>query len=291
MRVAIIGANGQLAYDLMPALRAAGHFVVSLSHEQIEVVDGESVRAALHASGPDLVVNTSAYHRVDDAEDNPGPAFRVNAAGVRNLALAARDLDMPLVHLSTDYVFSGRKASPYSESEGVDPINIYGVSKVAGEMVLRYIWPRHFIVRTSGLYGIAGSAGKGGNFVETMLRLARNGSPIRVVDDQRLTPTSTRALAAQIAELVGTEAYGTYHATSQGHCTWYEFALEIFRRSDLQPELAPQGTIESGARARRPPYSVLENSHLKRLSLDLMPPWQDALAEYLQLRQDMAREG
>ena len=285
MRVAIVGANGQLAYDLMPALGAAGHFAVGLSHEQIEVVDGESVGAALNASGPDLVVNTSAYHRVDEAEDNPDQAFRVNTAGVRNLALACRDLDVPLLHLSTDYVFSGTKASPYTESEAVDPINIYGVSKAAGEMVLRYVWPRHFIVRTSGLYGVAGSAGKGGNFVETMLRLARDGSPIKVVNDQRLTPTSTRALAMQIAELISTEAYGTYHATSQGHCTWYEFASEIFRRSDLQPELAPQSTAESGARARRPPYSVLENSQLKRLGLDRMPAWQNGLAEYLQLRQ------
>jgi len=281
MRVVIIGANGQLAHDLAPALAEAGHEVVGLTHAQVEVADLDSVRSALRAAEPELVINTSAYHKVDEVEDNPTHAFEVNATGPRSLAIACTEAHAVLVHLSTDYVFSGRKRRPYVESDAVDPVNIYGVSKAGGEMILRYLWPRHFIVRSSGLYGLAGSSGKGGNFVETMLRLAREGKSIKVVNDQTLTPTSTRALAGQIVALVGTEAFGTYHATCQGECSWYDFAVEIFRFSGVNADLSAQSTPESGARAKRPAYSVLDNAALKSIRLDLMPGWQDALKEYL----------
>jgi len=289
MRVAIIGANGQLAHDLGPALTAAGHEVVGLTHAQVEVADLNSVRGMLSSMKPQMVVNTAAYHKVDEVEDNPERAFAVNATGPRNLALVCRELNAPLVHLSTDYVFSGRKGEPYTEGDPVDPVNVYGVSKAAGEMLVRYLWPRHFIVRSSGLYGLAGSSGKGGNFVETMLRLAREGKAIRVVNDQTLTPTSTKALARQIVALIGTDAYGTYHATCRGECTWHAFAAEIFRASGLSPALSPQTTAESGARAQRPTYSVLTNGALGALGLDQLPVWQDALRGYLSERAGAGR--
>ena len=284
MRVVIIGANGQLAQDIGPALTEKAHEVTGLTHAQIEVAELDSVRDALAPARPDVVINTSAYHKVDVVEDEPDRALAVNATGPRNLALVCRELDAALVHLSTDYVFSGSK-SPCVEEDAVDPVNLYGVSKAAGEMAVRYLWPRHWIVRTSGLYGVAGSSGKGGNFVETMLRLANEGKSIKVVNDQTLTPTSTRSLARQIAALIGTDAYGTYHATCQGACTWYDFAAEIFSASGLAPELSTQTTAESGARATRPTWSVLENAALKSLRLDLMPDWQDALRAYLQERE------
>ena len=282
-RVALIGATGQLAFDLRRAWaeQAPDDRVISLAHADVEVADLSSVRAALEAARPALVINTSAYHKVDVVEEHPDRAFAVNATGPRNLALACRELDAALLHMSTDYVFSGRKAAAYVETDPMDPVNVYGVSKAAGENFIRYLWPKHFIVRGSGLYGVAGSSGKGGNFVETMLRLAQGGGPIRVVNDQTLTPTTTRSLAAQIAVLSGTTAYGTYHATCEGQCTWFEFAAEIFRRTGAAPPLHPQTSIESGAKARRPAYSVLENENLKRLGLDRMPSWQDALARYL----------
>lgn len=284
MRAVIIGASGQLAHDLAGALASEGHEVAGLTHQQIEVADLESVRAALPAARPDIVINTAACHKVDDVEDNPERAFAVNASGTRNLAIVCRDLDVPLVHLSTDYVFSGSKGTPYVESDGVDPVNVYGVSKAAGEMLLRHVWPKHYIVRSSGLYGVAGSSGKGGNFVETMLRLAREGRSVRVVNDQTLTPTSTRHLARQIAVLIQRGRYGTYHATCQGECSWYGFAARIFEHSGLSPQLSPQTTAESGARATRPSFSVLDNAALRALGIDRMPPWQDALAEYLEER-------
>jgi dTDP-4-dehydrorhamnose reductase len=281
VRVALIGAKGQLGSDLSLTLGANGYEVVSLTHAKIEVTDIGSIRLALIPVTPDVVINTAAYHKVEEVEQNPVEGFAVNTIGPHNLALVCKDLESPLLHLSSDYVFSGRKATPYVESDAVDPLNIYGVSKAAGEMILRYLWPRHFIVRTSGLYGKAGSSGKGGNFVELMLQLAREGKSIKVVNDQILTPTSTHALALQIAALIKTDAYGTYHATCQGECTWYDFAVEIFRRAGLNPQLSPQTTTQSGARVKRPPYSVLENANLKCIGIDLMPSWQDALQSYL----------
>ncbi|NQT18664.1 MAG: dTDP-4-dehydrorhamnose reductase [Planctomycetes bacterium] len=285
MRVVIIGSNGQLAQDLHPALQQNGHEVIGLTHAQIEVAELDSVRDALTPARADVVINTSAYHKVDVVEEDPDRAFAVNATGARNVAVACRELNAALVHLSTDYVFSGRKGSPYVEGDAVDPVNLYGVSKAAGEMAVRYLWPRHWIVRTSGLYGVAGSSGKGGNFVELMLRLAHEGKPIRVVNDQTLTPTSTRSLARQISSLIETGAHGTYHATCQGACTWYDFTIEIFAASGLKADLSTQTTAESGAEATRPAWSVLANAALQSIELDLMPNWQDALREYLRERE------
>lgn len=289
MRIAVIGANGQLGSDLVPVLTGAGHEVVGLAHAQVEVSEQDAVRSALGTVEPDLVINTAAYHKVDEVEDNPDKAFAVNATGARNVAIVCKDLNAVLCYISTDYVFSGRKGSPYVETDPADPVNVYGVSKAAGEMLVRYTWPKHFIVRTSGLYGHAGSSGKGGNFVETMLRLAREGRPIRVVNDQTLTPTSTQALASQIASLIETDNYGTFHATCQGECTWFDFASAVFRLTGVSPELSTQTTTESGAKAWRPPYSVLENSALEALGIDGMPHWERALEGYLEHRGSTAR--
>jgi len=281
--IAIIGANGQLGSDLMRVRTAvsASEELRGLTHRDIEVTDLKSVRAALLAVPPEVVINTSAYHRVDDVEADPGHAFAVNVIGPRNLALACKDLDAVLIHLSTDYVFSGRKDSPYVESDPVDPINMYGISKVAGEMAIRSLWPKHFIVRSSGLYGIAGPSGKGSNFVELMLRLAREGKSIRVVNDQILTPTPTRVLAEQIFVLSRRREYGTYHATCQGQCSWFEFARAIFDFAGLSPPLSPQTTSQSGAVAARPAFSVLDNQNLRLLGIDRFPSWRDGLKEYL----------
>jgi dTDP-4-dehydrorhamnose reductase len=281
--VVVVGAAGQLGSDLMRAwpARYAGDRLVGLTHADLDVRELDSVRRALISIEPELVVNTTAYNWVDAAETDPGGAFEVNAIGPRNLALSARELDAALVHVSTDYVFSGSGRRQYVETDPVDPLNVYGVSKAAGEMLVRAVWPKHFVVRTSGLYGVAGSGGKGGNFVDTMLRMARAGQAIRVVDDQFLTPTHTADLADQIATLAASGEYGTYHATCQGECSWYEFAREIFRRAGLTPSLERQTTAEAGRAAPRPPYCVLENRRLRQLGIDVLPSWDEALARYL----------
>jgi dTDP-4-dehydrorhamnose reductase len=280
--VVVVGATGQLGSDLMRLWPVqTGDIALGLNHTQINVVDLDSVRTRLGAIRPRLVINTSAYHKVDEVETNPEKAFAVNAIGPRNLAVACNELNAVLVHLSTDYVFSGSKGSTYLESDPVDPINGYGVSKVAGEMFIRSISYRYFIVRSSGLYGVSGPSGKGENFVDLMLRLARSGNPIKVVEDQVLTPTSTHSLAEQIALLSKSNAYGTYHATCQGSCSWFEFAQAIFDLSSLSPNLSTQTTIQSGAIARRPAFSVLDNANLRCLGIDQMPSWKSALKTYL----------
>jgi len=286
MRALLIGANGQLGSDLVKVLQPA-HDLVPLTHAEIEVTDPESVAQAMARHRPQIVLNMAAFHKVDLCEEKVEQSLAVNAYGARNLALACREHDAALVHMSTDYVFGGarERRAPYLESDAPAPINAYGVSKLAGEHFVRYLLPRSFIFRVTGLYGLAGSSGKGGNFVELMLRLAREGRDIRVVDDQRMTPTYTVDLARQIAALIETGHYGLYHATSHGDCTWYEFAAEIFRQSGLEPNLDRARTGDFGEKATRPAYSVLENAALEALGLDRMRPWQEALADYLRERE------
>lgn len=282
-RILLIGSSGQLGSDLRAAIPAER--LIPLAHADVEVTDLDGVRAALATHKTDIVLNTAAFHRVDDIEADPAKAMAVNMYGARNLALACREAGAALMHISTDYVFAGDRRTPYTEDDAPRPTNGYGISKLAGELYIRGLLPRHFIVRTSGLYGLAGASGKGGNFVELMLRLAREGKDIKVVDDQTLTPTYTADLATQLYVLLDTEHYGLYHATSQGECTWYDFAAKIFELAGVQPKsLGRQTTAESGARATRPGYSVLANAALQKLGLDRMRPWPEALAAYLDAR-------
>jgi dTDP-4-dehydrorhamnose reductase len=286
VKIALIGANGQLGSDLAKVLPPRGHDLVPLTHADLEITDAASVEAMMSAHRPDLVLNMAAFHKVDLCEEEAEHTFAVNTLGVQALALACRRHDAALAHMSTDYVFGGDRTrqTPYVETDIPAPINVYGVSKLAGEHLVQYLLEQHFIFRVTGLYGVAGSSGKGGNFVELMLRLAREGRDIRVVDDQRMTPTYTVDLAHQIASVIETERYGLYHATSQGDCTWHEFAAEIFRQSGLSPNLSRAKTGDFGEKATRPAYSVLENQALQRIGLDQMRPWKDALAAYLRER-------
>ncbi|PYV40947.1 MAG: dTDP-4-dehydrorhamnose reductase [Acidobacteria bacterium] len=282
MKILLIGANGQLGSDLAEVLKA--HDLIPATHQELDVVRFEKVQEEFRKCQPEVVINTAAFHRVDVCETEVMSAFEVNAYGVRNLALAAREVEAVLVHFSTDYVFDGKSSQPYTESDLPNPINAYGVSKLAGEKLLEYLWQKCFIIRTCGLYGHAGSSGKGGNFVEMMLRKALHEEPIRVVEDQRLTPTSTRELARKVKELIQTKHYGLYHITSNGECSWYEFAREIFGSQGIKANLTPTTSREFRAVARRPAYSVLENARLKQLGMDDLKDWREALHEYLKNR-------
>ncbi len=278
-RILITGARGQLASDLRKSL--SHHDLIPLAHEDLDICDGAQVQEALADLRPHIVINTAAFHRVDDCETEAARAFQVNALGVLNLCQACSAIDAMLVHVSTDYVFGGYKREPYLEEDTPDPINIYGVSKVAGELIIASRLQRYFIVRSSGLFGAAGASGKGGNFVNTMLRKARAGEKIQVVDDQRLSPTYTRHLAAKMAWLMGTEGYGLYHITANDSCSWYEFAREIFRQTGLAADLSPTTSAAFAARARRPAYSVLGHGRLQALGADDLPTCREGLREYL----------
>ena len=286
MTTLLIGANGQLGCEL---LRAFGdHELVPLTHADLELTDRAQIKDVLHKYRPTLILNTAAYHRVDECEDSPERAFAVNAIAVRDLALAAKEIGAALVHFSTDYVFDGRRLSPYREVDPPCPLSVYAMSKLAGEHFVRTILERHFVIRTCGLYAGAGSRAKGGNFVEAMLALAREGREIRVVGDQVLTPTSAKELAQKVRQLVETDAYGLYHITNDGECSWYQFAAAIFELTHLRPLLTETTSAAYGARATRPAYSVLDNANLRSLGLDDLRGWQDALKEYL-VDRDRAR--
>lgn len=279
MKIAIIGADGQLGSDLVR--RLSGDILLPLYYPEFDVTRTDGVRRVLTELAPDCVINTAAYHRVDECELHPDKSFAVNATAVRDLARVCRDLDCPLVHFSTDYVFDGAKGSPYVEEDPPHPLSVYAVSKLAGEYLLRTYWEKHFLIRTCGLYGAAGCLEKGMNFVDRILDLARQGKPLSVVDDQRATPTSARELARTIDELIRTSAYGLYHLTNEGDCTWYEFGRKILSLAGIEAEIRPVSSKEFGARARRPAYSVLENRRANALGLSPFSPWQEALRDYL----------
>jgi dTDP-4-dehydrorhamnose reductase len=281
MRIALIGADGQLGSDLVPALR--GHDVVPLYWPEFDVTRTESAAGVLANLRPDVVINTAAFHRVDECEDKIEPAFAVNAFAVRELARTCRAIESVLVHFSTDFVFAGEKRTPYLEEDRPGPLSVYAASKLAGEHFVRATTDRAFVIRTCGLFGRAGCLEKGRNFVETMLFLAASGrSLIRVVDDQIITPTSTTELASRVVELIRTEAFGLYHMTAEGSCSWFEFARAIFELTGGDPGIVgPVDSMSFGAKARRPAYSVLENGRMKDLGLTPFSPWRAALAAYL----------
>jgi dTDP-4-dehydrorhamnose reductase len=279
VKVAILGAGGQLAYDLQRVMPPWEQ--VALRHADLDICDHDRVRERLNEIRPEVVINTAAFHRVDDCEGQVEKAFAVNTFAVRNLAQVCAELECTLVHISTDYVFGGEKRSPYTEEDLPGPLNVYGVSKLAGEYFVRHLCPKHFVVRSSGLYGVAGSSGKGGNFVETMLRLAREGKRIRVVNDQVLAPTWTKDLAEKVVELLRSRAYGLYHVADEGGCSWHEFAGKIFELVGFRPDFAPTTTGAFGAGALRPAYSVLSPRSLVNIGLEPMPPWPVSLQAYL----------
>jgi dTDP-4-dehydrorhamnose reductase len=282
MKVLVTGANGQLGTDLCKVLR--DFELIPFTHKDIEISDMNSVKQAFSKYKLDIIINTAAYVRVDDCEDNPDKAFLVNALGARHVAVVAQELGAKLVHISTDYVFGGEaelRTTPYTEFDTPIPPNVYGKSKVAGEDIVRHLCHKHFIVRSSGLFGIAGSSGKGGNFIETMLKLAKERHELRVVTDQVFSPTYTRDLARKIVQLMPTDYYGIFHITNNGACSWYEFTKEILRLAGIKTPVVPITSDQYPQKARRPRYSVLDNYHLRLLGLDDMRTWQEALQDYL----------
>lgn len=281
MRIAVIGAFGQLGSDLMPLLADRG---IPLGHADIELAESDSIAAAFESHQPTHVINCAAYNLVDKAEDEPEAAFRVNAFGTRNLAKWCASQKVPLLHVSTDYVFGLEKSDrPWRESDPTGPASVYGASKLAGEIFVRSQCPQHLVVRTCGLYGHRAARGKG-NFVETMLRLGRERPELKIVADQYCTPTSTADLAVALSRLIESDKWGVYHATNAGHCSWYEFACEIFRLANLPVKAIPIPASEYALKARRPDYSVLDGSNLQRVLGDPQPAWQDALARYVRER-------
>lgn len=284
MKVAVIGSNGQLGSDVVKEFSVKGYEVVGLTHTEIEVSNFESVRSVLTSVKPEVVVNTAAMHNVEKCEQEPLRSFEVNSLGAKYLSETCNEADSVLVHISTDYVFDGKKNSPYVETDKATPLNVYGNTKVSGEQFIEAIAKKYFVVRTSGVYGHNPCRAKGGlNFVELMLKLVKEKPELRVVDDEILTPTSTKEIARQLTEIIKTDAYGLYHATAEGGCSWYRFAKKIFELSNVPANLQIASPKEFLMKVPRPKYSVLENANLKSHGLNIMKPWEDGLKEYLNL--------
>ena len=284
--IVIIGADGQLGSDLSEEFGGFPGGVELLTHRDVELCDYPSVGEALGALGPSTVVNTAAFHKLEACESDIERAFAVNSHAVRHLASVCERLGCRLIHFSTDYVFSGTRTSPYDEFDAPQPLNVYGVSKAAGEHFVQNSCSKYAIVRTSGLFGLAGSSGKGGNFVETMLRLGRQNGEVSVVTDQVLSPTYTRDLARVVRHLAEAGAQGTYHVTSSGECSWYQFARAIFEIAGDNVEVKPVTSEAFGSDIARPAHSVLDNRHLREEGIPRPRHWKEALEAYLEAREN-----
>ncbi len=280
IKIAVIGANGQLGFDLVRVFENTDE-IAPLTHADIDVTDFKKSMEILKKIQPGVVINCAAYVRVDDAEDFADRAFAVNALGARNIALISKDLNAILVHISTDYVFDGTKKEPYVENDIPNPLNVYGNSKLAGEYFVRNTLEKHYIIRSSSLFGTAGASGKGGNFVETMIKKAHNNEEIKVVDDMIMSPTYTKDAASMIKNVHSRRLpFGIYHVANSGRCTWYEFARAIFETMGIETNVSPAKTNNLQSKARRPMFSPLVSTRLKNYGLE-MENWEAALKNYL----------
>jgi len=274
----ITGARGQLGQALVQSACGQGWEVIPTDVQDLDITDSQSVWRELARLRPQVVINAAGATQVDALESDPDVALKVNGLGPRNLAVACRRLGLKLIHLSTDYVFDGTKPGPYVEWDATRPLSVYGRSKLLGEEWVRQQCPDHFIVRTAWLYGLPGP-----NFILAILARSRSLGPdgeLKVVADQRGTPTSALALAPQLLALAQTEAFGTYHATCQGDTTWYGFAQLILQTAGIEVGITPCTTGEFPRPAPRPANSVLDNRLLQVTGLDLMPSWQAAFQQF-----------
>lgn len=276
MKVFVTGARGMLARSMRRALRAAGHEVLAMSRGELDITGLEALRHPIRTFSPDWVFNLAAYTRVDECESNEDEAYLVNALGARNAALAAAEAGAALLTISTDYVFDGAGSRPYREYDPPAPVSVYGASKWAGEQAVREVQPRHLIVRTSWLYGRGGP-----NFIDTILDRARAGQPLKVVNDQRGSPTWTHDLSDGLIALAELGHFGTVHCTNAGHCTWFDLAKYAVETAGLKASLEPTDSSTYERPAPRPAYSVLDDHWFMHITGRRMPSWQDAVDRYL----------
>lgn len=279
MKALVTGAQGQLGRELVT--RLARGPVEAFTHAELDVADGTAVAAALRSSRPDVVINASAYNKVDAAEADPATALAVNASGVLHLARAAAEVGALFVHVSTDYVFDGTQSRPYVETDPPRPVNVYGISKRAGEMMVESVGAASLVVRTSGVFGPGGSRSKGGSFVDRILERARSGAPLRVVGDQLFSPTYAPDLAAAVVALIDRGARGLVHVANEGACSWHDLAVAGLELAGLRADVERITTADLGAAARRPAYSVLSTARYRELGGPTLRPWREAVAEML----------
>lgn len=278
MKVLVTGVKGQLGYDVVGELEKRGLEAVGVDIEEMDITDAGSVDRVLRQSAPDAVIHCAAYTAVDAAEDNEALCRRVNADGTRNIAKVCRELDIKMIYISTDYVFSGQGERPWEPEDERDPQSVYGQTKYEGELAVQELLEKYFIVRIAWVFGVNGK-----NFVRTMLKLSESHDTITVVNDQFGSPTYTYDLARLLVDMVQTEKYGIYHATNEGICSWYDFACAIFREAGISMNVKPVSSAEYGAKASRPANSRMSKEKLTENGFKRLPTWQDALKRYLDI--------
>lgn len=276
LKFMVTGANGQLGYDVIKQLKELKLNAIGTDSDDMDITKKEAVEAKILTEKPDIIIHCAAYTEVDKAEDEKDICYAVNVEGTRNIAEAAKKINATMVYISTDYVFDGKGEKPHIEEKEISPINYYGFSKAQGERVVRELLEKHFIVRTSWVFGKNGN-----NFVKTMLKLAEAKNEINIVNDQVGSPTYTKDLALLISRMIQTKQYGTYHATNEGYTSWYEFAKKIFEESGINMKVNPIPSSEYPTKAQRPMNSRLAKENMDKVGLDRLPEWQDAIKRYL----------
>lgn len=276
MNILITGANGQLGRELAKQYhRKKGIHIILTDIADLDITNGATVNNFVNANKPDVIINCAALTDVEKCETDIDMAYKINTIGPKNLASAANQIGAEIIQVSTDYVFAGNVNKSLTEFDEVNPQSIYGKTKLQGEILVKNLNPKHYIVRTAWLYG------DGDNFVKTMLNLSKTNKPLKIVNDQRGTPTSTVDLGKVIIKLIEDKNYGLFHCTCKGECTWYEFTKEIFRLKGITTEVSLCNTYESPTPAKRPEYSVLRNYMLELTTGDITRDWKEAIAEYL----------
>lgn len=277
MKLLVTGKTGQLGHDVCKELEARGYEVVGVGSADMDITDADAVRKVLYAHRPDIVIHCAAYTAVDNAEEDEETCRKVNVDGTENIARICRELDAGMLYLSTDYVFSGTGERPWKPEDEAEPLGVYGLTKYEGELAVKKHLEKYFIVRVSWIYGINGK-----NFVKTMLRLGEERGAVSVVDDQVGSPTYTRDLAVLLADMAESEKYGTYHASNEGVCSWYEFACSIFKEAGMDNvTVTPVDSASFPSKAKRPNNSRMDKEKLSANGFSLLPSWQDALRRFL----------
>lgn len=276
MKVLVTGVNGQLGYDVVKELKKRGHQAVGVDRKEMDLTSTEQIKECIETVNPEAIIHCAAYTAVDKAEDEEELCRRVNTIATKEIAECAKKLDIPMIYISTDYVFDGTKDGEYTEEDTPNPINVYGKTKHEGEVYVQELLEKYYIVRISWVFGENGN-----NFIDTMLRLAKDRDEINVINDQVGSPTYTKDLALLLVDMIETDKYGIYHATNKGYCTWYEFAKEIFRIADIDIKVNKINTSEYPTNAIRPMNSRMSKKKLKNMKFITLRSWKSALEEYI----------
>lgn len=280
-RILVTGVNGQLGYDVVNELNSRGFEAIGVDREAMDLMSSDDIEMVIHNESPHGIIHCAAYTAVDAAEDNVDVCERVNALAVKDMAICAKNLDIPMIYISTDYVFDGSKDGVYTEKDETCPINVYGDTKCKGEEYVRDILDKHFIVRISWVFGENGN-----NFIDTMLRLAQSRDELGVINDQVGSPTYTKDLAPLLVDMINSDKYGTYHATNEGYCSWYEFAKKIFELAGKDMKVNPITTDMYPTKAKRPFNSRMCKNKLVENGFNKLRNWEDAVKDYLSEHQD-----